>query len=326
MGPNTCRHKAFDTKYRTLCQIAGSLYDDHEDVQLIRLWEGIDVKKCVFVFFTLVSFVIASTAYLPIANAGELYGSDLKVIDFSSDHANPGGSNDYGAVLAADGDPDTFWSNDYSPKKSPPHYITIDIGSVETVSGFRYLPRQDGYSGPENGNLGEYKVFLSTDNSDFSEIYSGSFDSFSQLESSAVFDKITQARYFKLWSDMEWINAAEIKIITGSGQDATPTKGSEPAGEPVISTDAVIYEQGADITVEFSGEIDPRYSIGICHEDAPKYQGNSIGVWLYAVSGSKVAGGSASSSGSVVFEGPQFETSLPPGEYAVYLLADDWQT
>ena len=42
----------------------------------------------------------------------------------------------------------------------PPHEIQINLGNVYDMSGFRYLPRQDGVP---NGRIGQYEFYVSSD-------------------------------------------------------------------------------------------------------------------------------------------------------------------
>ena len=52
----------------------------------------------------------------------------------------------YPAENSYDGDPDTFWSTEWSssdPDPCHPHEIQIDLGGFYDICGFRYLPRQD---------------------------------------------------------------------------------------------------------------------------------------------------------------------------------------
>lgn len=44
----------------------------------------------------------------------------------------------HAAVAAFDADPDTFWCTDGAPE---PHYISVDMGAVNTLSGFAYTPQ-----------------------------------------------------------------------------------------------------------------------------------------------------------------------------------------
>ncbi|MGA2001516.1 MAG: discoidin domain-containing protein [Terriglobales bacterium] len=66
----------------------------------------------------------------------------------------------YGATNAFDGNPATMWLTEWchgSP--APPHEIQIDLGASYTISGFQYLPRQDG----SNGNVANYEFYVSAD-------------------------------------------------------------------------------------------------------------------------------------------------------------------
>jgi beta-galactosidase len=59
---------------------------------------------------------------------------------------------------AIDGNPETFWHSEYDPHEAkPPHEIVIDLAKDTWISGFKYLPRQDG---GENGNVRSYEIYL----------------------------------------------------------------------------------------------------------------------------------------------------------------------
>jgi hypothetical protein len=59
---------------------------------------------------------------------------------------------------AIDGDPDTFWHSEYEPKLAkPPHEIVLDLGESHWLTGFKYLPRQDG---GVNGNVKDYEIYV----------------------------------------------------------------------------------------------------------------------------------------------------------------------
>ena len=65
------------------------------------------------------------------------------------------------AKNAIDGDPDTFWHSRYEPTAArPPHVLTVDMGSIRLIQGFRYLPRQDG---GENGRARQVRFEVATD-------------------------------------------------------------------------------------------------------------------------------------------------------------------
>ncbi|MBM4201185.1 MAG: PKD domain-containing protein, partial [Gammaproteobacteria bacterium] len=60
-----------------------------------------------------------------------------------------------------DGNPATIWHTEYVTSVAPvPHQIVVDMGTGSTVSGFRYLPRQDG---KVNGTFGQYAFYVSMD-------------------------------------------------------------------------------------------------------------------------------------------------------------------
>lgn len=75
------------------------------------------------------------------------------------------------AVNAFDGDPTTMWHTEWrvaapDPGPGPPHELVIDLGALYSLSGFRYLPRQDVTSNPngaENGRIAEYEFYSSND-------------------------------------------------------------------------------------------------------------------------------------------------------------------
>lgn len=55
---------------------------------------------------------------------------------------------------------DTFWHTEWGvAKPSHPHQVVIDLGSEQTVSGVRYLPRQDS----ANGRIKQCRLYVSPD-------------------------------------------------------------------------------------------------------------------------------------------------------------------
>jgi len=66
-------------------------------------------------------------------------------------------SEDGAAPNVLDGQRDTFWHTEWaSSQPHHPHQIVIDLGAKFTVSGFRYLPRQDN----PNGRIREFRLFV----------------------------------------------------------------------------------------------------------------------------------------------------------------------
>lgn len=80
---------------------------------------------------------------------------------WSSPSADSEETTGHAAALAFDGDPSTFWHTAWrSGTTPPPHDICLDLGAPHVLGGFRYLPRQDGFT---VGNIGSYGFFVSMD-------------------------------------------------------------------------------------------------------------------------------------------------------------------
>ena len=66
----------------------------------------------------------------------------------------------YEAIHAFDGDPNTLWHTNYDNPIPHPHEIQISLGGLyNSISGFRYLPRQD----DTNARIKQYAFYVSTD-------------------------------------------------------------------------------------------------------------------------------------------------------------------
>lgn len=135
---------------------------------------------------------------------------------------------------ATDGNAATFWHTQFQgATPGYPHQITIDLGSVQAVSGVSYLPRQDGCV---NGTILKYEIHLSVDGTNWlEETTGGSFDygpdqrtfgcnatSFPLRQSIAF--PATNARYVNLVAlsaavdGQPWASAAEIQVYTAQGK------------------------------------------------------------------------------------------------------------
>ena len=81
----------------------------------------------------------------------------------------------YGAVNSFDGNPATFWHTQWCPSPAPfPHEIEINLGATYNISGFTYLPRQDGCS---HGWISQYQFYVSTDGVNWGNpVASGTFN------------------------------------------------------------------------------------------------------------------------------------------------------
>ncbi len=121
------------------------------------------------------------------------------------------------AVNAFDGNPSTFWHTQWSGgNPPPPHEIVIDLGTVQTVSGFRYLPRQDG---GENGRIANYRFYGSNDGVTWgAPLATGTFPNTAEEQEVLL----AGTRYVRLVADSEvngnsWTTMAELTVLDGNG-------------------------------------------------------------------------------------------------------------
>lgn len=97
---------------------------------------------------------------------------------------------------AIDGDPSSLWHTqwDAASPPPPPHAITIDLGGPTRLSGFRYLPRQDG---SVNGTIARYRFTVSADGIDWGKpVSEGDFTTMSgpKTEKTVLFARQTANR------------------------------------------------------------------------------------------------------------------------------------
>ena len=122
---------------------------------------------------------------------------------------------DGAATNAFDGNRDTFWHTQWlTANPRPPHEIQIDLGKTYTISGFRYLPRQDD---SPNGWIGQYEFYVSVDGVTWgSAVAAGTFAK-NATEKEVTFSA-KSGRYIRLRALTEaygnpWTSMAEINVI-----------------------------------------------------------------------------------------------------------------
>ncbi|MDE6195633.1 MAG: M60 family metallopeptidase [Erysipelotrichaceae bacterium] len=104
--------------------------------------------------------------------------------------------------------------------------LTIDLSGRQQVAGFKYTAAKDGSSLHAN-NAQEYSVSVSNDNSNWTEVATGSFDvSFDQPTELVYFGdkeskqlKIYDAQYVKLTFKQQRVALAEIDVIAPPGDN-----------------------------------------------------------------------------------------------------------
>ena len=96
--------------------------------------------------------------------------SALRIVSVDSETLVGDGAAD----SAIDGRVETFWQTARGARASvPPHELVIALGGEHMVSGFRYLPRQDGQT---DGMVGRYSFYVSDDDKEWgSAVTTGTF-------------------------------------------------------------------------------------------------------------------------------------------------------
>ncbi|GAA3781795.1 alpha-L-fucosidase [Flavobacterium ginsengiterrae] len=126
-------------------------------------------------------------------------------------------TNDKDAAKVLDGNPETVWHQNKDQSQKLPIDLIIDLGQVENLTGFRYLPDQDLRS---HGIITNYKFYTSTDNKNWKLVSEGEFSNINNnpLWQSKTF-KLEKARYIKLQAlkntkEDNIAGYAEIDVIT----------------------------------------------------------------------------------------------------------------
>lgn len=83
------------------------------------------------------------------------------------------------AANAIDNDPATIWHTPWGGTPGYPHEVQVDLGKVEQLSGFTYLPHPTG----TNGRVGQYRFYVSQDATNWIEVATGTLADTGQLKS-----------------------------------------------------------------------------------------------------------------------------------------------
>jgi alpha-L-fucosidase len=119
------------------------------------------------------------------------------------------------AANAIDGSSATIWLTPSSADPASPHQITVDMGRVERIAGFTYLPRQDRV---RDGIVQTYRFETSVDGTNWTtDVDSGHFDN---VRNNPMVQEVpfapVNARFFRftaLQSPNGQASAAEISVL-----------------------------------------------------------------------------------------------------------------
>jgi alpha-L-fucosidase len=128
----------------------------------------------------------------------------------------------YGAAMAIDGDPGTFWHSRWSgTPPAHPHTLTIDLGSPRRLGGFSYLPRQD--RRVPDSMVEAWRAEGSLDGRSWVVLAEGEFGNLvnDPARRHAVFTKPARIRFFRFISlrgagGKPYAGAAEIELTPAS--------------------------------------------------------------------------------------------------------------
>lgn len=150
------------------------------------------------------------------------------------DSQDPSAGGIYAAVKAFDGSASTFWVTEWSAAQPPPpHEIQINLGGAHSVTGFRYLPRQDA----PYGRIAGYEFYVSSDGVNWgAPVATGTFPD-TTVEQQVLFS-VRSGRYVRLRALSEvggrpFTAVAELNVLTGG----TPP----PADETIPQSNWVLH-------------------------------------------------------------------------------------
>jgi hypothetical protein len=162
---------------------------------------------------------------------------------------------DGAASNAFDGDPATIWHTKWKGgSPTPPHELQISLGERFTISGLRYLPRQDAN---DNGRIRQYEIYVSTDGANWgTAVASGTFaDTAAEQEVAFAPVPATHVRLVALNShDVDpWTSLAELNVLGDTTSGSTTTGGTTSSGTPDPVTNSVPLISGTPASSVVAG-------------------------------------------------------------------------
>jgi galactose oxidase len=148
-----------------------------------------------------------------------------------------------------DGDNTTIWHSKWDGTPAPlPHTITIDTKSVQKISGFSYLPRQDG---SPNGNIGQYTITVSSDDVTYSNPVAQGTWADTNAEKQVTFTTVN-ARYVRLTAITEagnrgpWSSIAELNLA-GDAPNTETAGILSRTGWTATASDSYTYDPASNV-------------------------------------------------------------------------------
>jgi hypothetical protein len=118
---------------------------------------------------------------------------------------------------AVDGDAKTIWHTPwglFGPEISLPQSVILQLGGTYNVNTLRYLPRQDSGFGSLNGNILAYRIYASTDGSNFTQIAAGNWsDDHTQKNATFAPARASYLRLEAVAAHGGHVSTAELNVI-----------------------------------------------------------------------------------------------------------------
>lgn len=115
-----------------------------------------------------------------------------------------------------DGNPNTYWHTMYSVTVAQyPHWVEFDAGTLQSMKGFVYQPRQDS----QNGNIKDYKIEVSRDGKVWTMVVEKASFANNRQEKRVLFPKVVEARYLRFTAlssqdGQDFATGAQMKILS----------------------------------------------------------------------------------------------------------------
>ena len=186
-----------------------------------------------------------------------------------SEYTAGGSTTDGPADWALDGNTDTWWHTNWAGGHTSgieERWITLDLGSVQKIDGYRYYSR----SGQSNGRVGDYKIEVSTDGDAWETVAEGTWENTVGWKL-AEFDAV-DAQYVRLTGvstygdgaqQDKFMTAAEVRVRLA--EELTDISSAEVHVPKVKEVSAVDEEHPVTLTEEeitvMLGETELRYGI-----------------------------------------------------------------
>ena len=144
-------------------------------------------------------------------NSQKIPQSQLSIVRVSSEPLRGDGA----AETAIDGRVETFWHTEMGAKATrPPHELVIALNGDYVVSGFRYLPRQDGKT---DGMVARYSFYVSEDGVHWGSLVATGTFSLNPAEQEVVFaGKLGSFVRFVAHTEVHgkpWTSVAEMNVL-----------------------------------------------------------------------------------------------------------------